>query len=91
MNKEIKQPRKSYTWLWFLPVGGIILGLLILYSFQLFGNWQELLFTIKKPNIVKSIRLDYEGRQKKLEESFLKREKTPEEKLIETVVEELKK
>lgn len=89
--EEKQQPRRSYTWLYFLPVLAIILGLLIFFGFQIYGNWTELLFTMKKPNIVRSIRLDYEKRQTMLEESFLKREKTAEEKLIETITEELKK
>lgn len=52
-------------------------------------NWEEIMFAYEKPAIVKTIREDYEKKNKKLEQSFLLREKSPEDQLVDAVVKKL--
>lgn len=92
MKEEEKQPQKFSKWLiFFLIVLVIFPPILWVSSVLIFKNWSEIIFAIKKPAIVKSIRVNYENKQKQLEESFFKTEKTSEEKLIDAVTQELKK
>jgi hypothetical protein len=72
---------------------GLIVGLLIMViaEITILATAPEIRFAINKHNIVKSVRIDYEKRQKELEESYVKRDKTPEEKLIEEITNQIKK
>ena len=85
MKNEKKNPS---GFLWGLSVGLLVM---VIAEIAILVTVPEIRFAINKQNIVKSVRLDYEKRQKELEDSYTKREKTPEERLIEVVTEELKK
>ena len=52
-------------------------------------NWTEIEFAMEKPAIVKIVRQDYQTKQSKMEQSFLKPEKSSEEQLVNAVVEKL--
>lgn len=77
----------------------LVLGVAILtfFGFQVKGQYEkiessieEINFAFNHPEIVKATREDYQERQNKLNESFLKKEKTSEEKLIEELTNQLK-
>lgn len=70
----------------------LVIGLAILTfaGFQVKGfydrivtNWAEIKFASEKPHLVREMRENYEQKQKELDESFTKQEKTVEQKLIE--------
>ena len=83
-------------------LGGFLLGfiLLIILGFAAFKigdffnslskNWQEIKFAYEKPSIVQTVRTNYESQQKKMEQSFLKTQKSSEDQLIDAVVQKLK-
>lgn len=54
------------------------------------GRWQEIVFAYNKPELVRGMRVDYVKRQEDLDRSFLKKEKTAEEKLLEEVANQLR-
>ena len=84
-----------------LNLGRIILGLVVLsilgyFVFQttLFGlkiktAWPEVQFALDKNSVVKVLRESYQEKQAKLEKSFLQKQKTAEEKLLEAVAEQI--
>ena len=81
----------------FTILSAIILGILIYTGFQVkefydnvAKNWEEIKFSTSHPAIVKSVREQYESKQKAIEEDFLKKEKSSEEKLIDEVTTQLK-
>lgn len=80
---------------WIIVVGLALLIVLVVslegFSFlkKVSSNWKEIQFAYQKPALVKSIREDYETKQEKLDQSFLKREKSPDEKLVDEVVKRL--
>lgn len=53
------------------------------------ANWDELKFTYEKPELVKPMREDYQKKQAELDNSFTQREKSPEDQLIEAVVDKV--
>lgn len=53
------------------------------------GNWSEIQFAMEKPELVKTLREDYRGKQAKLDKDFMTKEKTSEEKLVDEVVKRL--
>ena len=87
---------KSKWVLWLLV--GIILISIAGYSFfsvkafanKIVGNWEEIKFAFDKPNIVKAARIEYASKSAELEEGLLNKEPTPQDKLIEEVVDQLK-
>ena len=85
-NFNLKKIALSVSLLFFLVV--------ILYQVFLFGNkvvsrWNEISFAFSKPAIVEVVRKDYSAKQAKLEQSFLIKDKSAEEKLVESVVKKL--
>lgn len=52
-------------------------------------NWNEIKFAYEKPSLVRAVRTDYEEKQNKLDQSFLQKDKTSEEKLVDEVVKKL--
>ena len=72
----------------------VTVGILTFFAFQIkwfYDNFEEVKFALKKPNIVKMVREDYEKKQKELEQSYTRKDKTSEQKLIEEVVKKLQK
>lgn len=49
-------------------------------------NWNEIRFAYDKPQLVQTMRLEYERRQADLEADFTKREKSSQDKLIDELV-----
>lgn len=56
---------------------------------QISSKWDVLVFAYQKPAIVEVIRKDYDAKQVKLEQSFLIKDKSSEDKLIDAVVKKL--
>lgn len=55
------------------------------------SRWDAIKFAYEKPEIVQTVKKDYETKQQKLDQSFLnKTDKSEEEQLIDKVVEKLK-
>ncbi len=65
--------------------GAIFLGV------KVFNARDQIAFTLKKPEIVKVIMDQYNSKQKEIDLNFSKTQETAEEKLIETLTNELKK
>lgn len=63
----------------------------VIESRKFYKHWNEIKFAYEHPEIVKSVRTDYETKQQELNQAFLRREKTSEEKLIDEVVSRLEK
>ena len=55
------------------------------------SNWDIITFSISKPEMVRAIKLNYEEKVKLIEKQITTTEKTAEDKLIEEVVNQLKK
>ena len=77
-----------------LSLFGILLVGLVLFIVKtrvdaIYAVWDELQFAYEKPNVVKSVRLRYEQGEKDLDDSFLKKDKTAEEKLIDELTKQL--
>lgn len=53
-------------------------------------NWNELVFTIQHPALVRGLSQNYEKGSKELEAKLMKDEPTAEDKLIEAVADEVK-
>ena len=90
-----EEPKTKKSW------GGrimVLISLVILgfgafwfYSFAstVFKNWEELEFAMEKPALVKNIRTDYEQQQKKVDQSFLQKEESEDERITKLVLKKL--
>lgn len=97
-----EQPKTSHGFPWrkifwislltlvVLLVLGYFLLKLVGIGSKVSQSWQEMKFAYDKPVLVQSIRSDYEKRQKDLEQSFLKKQQTAQDKLLEEVANKLK-
>lgn len=70
-----------------LIIGAFIQGAILLD--RVTKSWDEIVFAYSKPNVVKTLRLDYLNKQRALDQSFSVKEKTSEQKLIDEVVKQL--
>lgn len=94
------KPSVSIPWkkiFWTSIIVLVIVFVVIYFALKLFGmgqriseRWEEIRFAYEKPMLVRSIRTDYEQREKDLDASFLKRQQTAQEKLLEEVANKLK-
>lgn len=85
---------KKKKWIAVMVILGIfITGALFMQTKGFFSkvsaSWDEIKFAYQKPALVRTIREDYEDKQEKLDQSFLKREKSSEDKLVDEVVRRL--
>jgi len=86
--KEIKKfPLKKWLSVGVLSI--IVFGSIFVFLQTLEKNWDVINFAIDKPEIVRAVKINYEGKVKAVEEQLIKTEKTPEDKLIETVLDQL--
>jgi len=63
---------------------------ILMFGKQVASRWEEIKFAFNKPNIVSVIREDYNAKQTKLDQSFLIKDKSAEDKLVEEVLSKLK-
>lgn len=88
-----KRSMKSYLFGLLFAVSLLILVGFVVFKLGGFvntinSNWQEIKFAYEKPSIVKTIREDYQAKEKKLDQSFLNSDSS-EEKLVDEVVKKL--
>lgn len=95
-KKEEGKPfsyRKLLRMIVLLAVVSLALGLVIVqgkgFYTKVSESWEEIMFAWQKPHLVETLRKDYETKQQKLEQSFLIREKSSEDKLVDEVVKRL--
>lgn len=97
-NRETAAPKRSgarvavlSVVLAFLALMVLLLGLRIkgIYG-DVTSRWEELKFAYDKPELVRSLREDYQQRSAALDEAFLNRQQTAEQKLLEEVAVQLK-
>ena len=92
-SRPIKKS-KLVLWILILTILLTVLGYasfsVKLFADKIIANWDNLRFTWEKPNIVQATRIRYASESAKLEESFSKKELSPEDKLIEEVTNQLK-
>lgn len=69
----------------------VLLGFAIYFGLKLYKNKDNIGFAIEKPNIVKSIREQYNKKQQEVDNSFLKTQQTAEDRLLEAITKEIKK
>jgi hypothetical protein len=89
-----KRSIKSYFFGFLFATSLLILAGIVVFKLGGFvntinKNWQEIKFAYEKPSIVKSIRQNYQEQEKKLDQSFLKTQKSSEDQLIDEVVKKL--
>ena len=97
-NNQINSPKVNLRKIIGVTIALVIIVTIIAYSFvQVKGfydktanSWDELVFSWQHPNLIQSLREDYQQKQKELEESFLKKEKSAEQKLLDEITEQLK-
>ena len=53
-------------------------------------NWDVIQFSLEKPSLVRTLKTDYVSQSAELEKSMFKKAPTPQDKLIEEVVDQLK-
>lgn len=54
-------------------------------------SWDEIMFAYNKPEIVKTVRIDYEAKANKLERSFLNQQKDEKQEIIDAIVDKIQK
>uniref|UniRef100_A0A6M3IFT6 Uncharacterized protein n=1 Tax=viral metagenome TaxID=1070528 RepID=A0A6M3IFT6_9ZZZZ len=73
-----------------LLLAGLFTLKVVSFVNQVSSRWDQIVFAYNKPAIVSAIKKDYDIKQAKLEQSFLIKDKSAEDKLIEEVVSKLK-
>lgn len=81
----------SFTLLFFVVIGVLAYGGLKAKGAidSVSNNWSEIQFAMEKPELVKAMREDYRAKQAKLDKDFMTKEKSAEEKLVDSVVKKL--
>ena len=86
----MKIPAINWSKILLLVLAGIIVAFLgfqiVLFGVRVRAAWTELEFAFTKPNVVRE---SYQEKQIALEKSFLQKQKTAEEKLLEAVADEI--
>jgi len=72
-------------------LGIFILVVVLVLAIEVVKSFKEIQFAIKKPAIVKIVREQYEKKQQKIDNDFLKVGETAEDRLLDTISGELKK
>ena len=89
----MKIPAINWSKILLLVLAGIIVAFLgfqiVLFGVRVRAAWTELEFAFTKPNVVRVVRESYQEKQIALEKSFLQKQKTAEEKLLEAVADEI--
>lgn len=90
------KPFNWMKWLLFTLMFAMVISILVYGGFKvkgvadsISGNWNEIRFAMEKPELVKTLREDYQSKQAKLDKDFMTKEKTSEEKLVDEVVKRL--
>lgn len=100
-NNQNEGPNTSkvniWKWLGFSLVFVVVFAILTYGAIQCWGaykqvsrNWAEIKFAYEKPEFVKTVREDYESKTKKLDATYLHKDKSSEEQLVDEVVKRLK-
>lgn len=96
-SNEIKKPKKWKRNIFISILFLIIIIIIAYFGFKFFSfvgrvssNWREIEFAYEKPTLIRSIREDYQKKQNELDNSFLKKQQTAQEKLLEEVANKLK-
>ena len=96
MKKQIEKqaPRIRWTKIVALILGIAVAILLISMAIGVYNrvssSWQEVQFAYNKTEVVRTVRIDYENKISEIEKSYKEQELTPEQKLIEEVVDQMK-
>jgi len=96
MKKQIEKqaPRIRWTKIVALILGIAVAILLISMAIGVYNrvssSWQEIQFAYNKTEVVRTVRIDYENKISEIEKSYKEQELTPEQKLIEEVVDQMK-
>jgi len=96
MKKQIEKQAPKMRW---IKVVALILGIAVaillisivvgIYN-KVNNSWQEIQFAYNKTEVVRIVRIDYENKVNEIEKSYKEQELTPEQKLIEEVVGQMK-
>lgn len=85
--------RTTIHWMTIGIIAIVIVGVLLVqgkgFYDKISSSWDEVKFAYQKPSVVRTVREDYQGKQAELEQSFLKKEKSSEDKLVDDVVKRL--
>jgi len=96
MKKQIEKqaPKIRWTKIVALILGIAVAMLLISVAIGVYNrvssSWQEIQFAYNKAEVVRTVRIDYENKISEIEKSYKEQELTPEQKLIEEVVDQMK-
>ena len=69
-TEQIEEKKSSFSKIFLMVIFFLVVILVITYL-PIILNWENLRFTISKPNIINAIRLQYEKKQKDVDNSFL--------------------
>ena len=81
--------KKSIKFFFFFVIVGYILTQIFGFTQVMVKNWDEFKFVYNKPNLVKTIRQDYEKKQSDFDKVFLQKDKSSQDKLLEEVLKQL--
>lgn len=89
----MKIPTINWGKIILLVIGGVVLAYIIFQAtflgLKVRAAWSEIEFALEKPNVVRVVRESYQEKQTYLERSFLQKQKTAEDKLLEAVADEI--
>lgn len=96
MKKQIEKQAPKIRWtkvvvlIFGITIAVILISMAIGVYNRVSSRWQEIQFAYNKTEVVRTVRIDYENKISEIEKSYKEQELTPEQKLIEEVVDQMK-
>ena len=96
MKKQIEKQAPKIRWtkvvvlIFGITIAVILISMAIGVYNRASSGWQEIQFAYNKTEVVRTVRIDYENKISEIEKSYKEQELTPEQKLIEEVVDQMK-
>lgn len=89
LEKNPFQWRKLSRWMLTLALALLVLFFMGILISRVTGAWSEIMFAYHKPELIKAVREDYERKHRELDQSYLIKGASTEEKVAEEVVKRL--
>ena len=96
MKKQIEKQAPKIRWIkvvvliFGITIAVILISMAIGVYNRVSSRWQEIQFAYNKTEVVRTVRIDYENKISEIEKSYKEQELTPEQKLIEEIVDQMK-
>ena len=96
MKKQIEKQAPKIRWtkvvvlIFGITIAVILISMAIGVYNRVSSSWQEIQFAYNKTEVVRTVRIDYENKVSEIVKSYEEQKLTPEQKLIEEVVDQMK-